>query len=122
MFEELMADIEEESVRRIFRVELAAEPPPAPRLAPARMTASKEAAQSAFQAQPANTSGGGVAVAEDELARSAPARAAPGPAAQGMGMPRKPSFEPRAGRNDPCPCGSGKKYKKCHLPLDEAQG
>jgi uncharacterized protein YchJ len=21
---------------------------------------------------------------------------------------------PRAGRNDPCPCGSGKKYKKCH--------
>jgi uncharacterized protein YecA (UPF0149 family) len=19
-----------------------------------------------------------------------------------------------AGRNDPCPCGSGKKYKKCH--------
>jgi SEC-C motif-containing protein len=21
--------------------------------------------------------------------------------------------EPRIGRNDPCPCGSGKKYKKC---------
>ncbi|MEO8034928.1 MAG: SEC-C metal-binding domain-containing protein, partial [Acidobacteriota bacterium] len=21
----------------------------------------------------------------------------------------------KAGRNDPCPCGSGKKYKKCHL-------
>jgi SEC-C motif-containing protein len=21
---------------------------------------------------------------------------------------------PRPGRNDPCPCGSGKKYKKCH--------
>ena len=20
----------------------------------------------------------------------------------------------KAGRNDPCPCGSGKKYKKCH--------
>ena len=26
---------------------------------------------------------------------------------------------PRVGRNDPCPCGSGKKYKKCHLPLEE---
>lgn len=26
-----------------------------------------------------------------------------------------------AKRNDPCPCGSGKKYKKCHLPEDEAQ-
>ena len=25
-----------------------------------------------------------------------------------------------AGRNDPCPCGSGKKYKKCHLAADEA--
>ena len=23
--------------------------------------------------------------------------------------------EPRVGRNDPCPCGSGKKYKKCCL-------
>jgi preprotein translocase subunit SecA len=21
---------------------------------------------------------------------------------------------PKIGRNDPCPCGSGKKYKKCH--------
>ncbi len=25
------------------------------------------------------------------------------------------------GRNDPCPCGSGRKYKKCHLRLDEAR-
>lgn len=23
--------------------------------------------------------------------------------------------EPKIGRNDPCPCGSGKKYKKCCL-------
>jgi preprotein translocase subunit SecA len=22
--------------------------------------------------------------------------------------------EPRVKRNDPCPCGSGKKYKQCH--------
>ena len=26
---------------------------------------------------------------------------------------------PRPGRNDPCWCGSGKKYKKCHLEADE---
>jgi SEC-C motif len=26
----------------------------------------------------------------------------------------------KAGRNDPCPCGSGKKYKKCHLAAAEA--
>ncbi|HEX9051993.1 MAG TPA: SEC-C metal-binding domain-containing protein [Anaeromyxobacter sp.] len=27
----------------------------------------------------------------------------------------------RPGRNDPCPCGSGKKYKRCHLRLDELE-
>jgi tetratricopeptide (TPR) repeat protein len=27
----------------------------------------------------------------------------------------------KPGRNDPCPCGSGKKYKKCCLPRDEAE-
>ncbi|MEA2479771.1 MAG: preprotein translocase subunit SecA, partial [Thermoleophilaceae bacterium] len=26
--------------------------------------------------------------------------------------------EPKVGRNDPCPCGSGKKYKKCHGASD----
>jgi hypothetical protein len=25
----------------------------------------------------------------------------------------------KIGRNDPCHCGSGKKYKRCHLPLDQ---
>jgi len=29
-----------------------------------------------------------------------------------------PEF-PRPGRNDPCPCGSGRKYKHCHLRADE---
>lgn len=29
---------------------------------------------------------------------------------------------PRAERNDPCPCGSGKKYKKCHLDADLTTG
>ncbi len=30
-------------------------------------------------------------------------------------VPEKPTVreEPKIGRNDPCPCGSGKKYKKC---------
>jgi SEC-C motif-containing protein len=34
----------------------------------------------------------------------------------GQMVPNKPVVHdgPRAGRNDPCPCGSGKKYKKCH--------
>ena len=29
-------------------------------------------------------------------------------------------MERRVGRNDPCPCGSGKKYKKCCMPKDTA--
>jgi preprotein translocase subunit SecA len=37
--------------------------------------------------------------------------------------PGKPTNEPfraekKVGRNDPCPCGSGKKYKNCHGRLD----
>ncbi len=28
---------------------------------------------------------------------------------------------PKVGRNDPCPCGSGKKYKKCHGLTSDAQ-
>jgi uncharacterized protein YecA (UPF0149 family) len=32
-------------------------------------------------------------------------------------MPKQPyrREDPRVGRNDPCPCGSGKKFKKCHM-------
>ncbi|HEU4401457.1 MAG TPA: preprotein translocase subunit SecA [Candidatus Polarisedimenticolia bacterium] len=40
-----------------------------------------------------------------DLVYSAPAKEAPRPA-------QRPAA--RVGRNDPCPCGSGKKYKKCH--------
>jgi preprotein translocase subunit SecA len=32
--------------------------------------------------------------------------------------PRSAGDVPRVGRNDPCPCGSGKKYKLCHGKLD----
>ena len=28
---------------------------------------------------------------------------------------RTEAKQPKPGRNDPCPCGSGKKYKKCCL-------
>ena len=43
-----------------------------------------------------------------------------GAAADGGDGAQKPKQEtvvrahPKVGRNDPCPCGSGKKYKKCH--------
>ncbi len=44
---------------------------------------------------------------EDATAPETTARAAPAPARSG----------PRVGRNDACPCGSGKKYKHCHGKL-----
>jgi SEC-C motif len=31
-----------------------------------------------------------------------------------------PQTNVRVGRNDPCPCGSGRKYKQCCLAKDEA--
>jgi preprotein translocase subunit SecA len=30
------------------------------------------------------------------------------------GKPAKPAVSDKIGRNEPCPCGSGKKYKRCH--------
>ena len=54
------------------------------------------------------------------------ARPAPGLAAPSMAGPRRHAAsaggalaggaapEGKVGRNDPCPCGSGRKYKKCH--------
>jgi len=52
----------------------------------------------------------------------------PGPAMPGAGRasaaPHSPVKRdmPKVGRNDPCPCGSGKKYKNCHLKTDAAGG
>jgi hypothetical protein len=44
----------------------------------------------------------------------APAPVTPAPAAA-SGGPLHPSHPGRPGRNDPCPCGSGLKYKRCCL-------
>ena len=52
--------------------------------------------------------------------------AQPRPKAMNYGPPQKAAAKPvspktvKLGRNDPCPCGSGKKYKKCCL-LKEGQ-
>ena len=45
-----------------------------------------------------------------------PAQAPPRPARTGGDdvVKQVKRDEPKVGRNDPCPCGSGKKYKKCH--------
>jgi preprotein translocase subunit SecA len=35
------------------------------------------------------------------------------PAGDGTVAPKQAKADEKIGRNDPCPCGSGKKYKKC---------
>ena len=67
--------------------------------------------------------------AEQDAAAAAAARAQPRrrggrPVAQADGEQPKGETvrreRPKVGRNDPCPCGSGKKYKKCHGKDEEA--
>jgi preprotein translocase subunit SecA len=88
MFMELLDTIDRESVEMIFRLQLAP-PPPSP-LAEARRVQEihDEASALGYSGNP-------------EEARTA-----------GKHQPVK--VEQKVGRNDPCPCGSGKKYKKCH--------
>ena len=47
-----------------------------------------------------------------------PTQAASSTAEAMLPSPRSVSHA-RVGRNDPCPCGSGKKYKHCHLAADQ---
>jgi preprotein translocase subunit SecA len=86
MFEDLNARREEESVRYLYRFE-----PISQEELDARERAAEEARRRAQRQQNLVYSGGDGSAAP----------AAKRPAA-------------KVGRNDPCPCGSGKKYKKCH--------
>ena len=117
LFQDMKARIEEEMVRYLFWLRpvisegadgagapVALPPRPSPRRpSPANVTLNHPAAE------PVPAFAG--------AARSSPARQqAPTPARTGGDDVIKTvkRDEPRVGRNDPCPCGSGKKYKKCH--------
>jgi preprotein translocase subunit SecA len=106
MFEDLMHDIQSTFTERFLKIQVSAEPPrPEP---PARRVA----------APPATEPVG----ADDLFTGSArrvtapPMPGAPSPALNtSMGpVGRATAAVPEVGRNDPCPCGSGRKYKKCH--------
>ena len=55
---------------------------------------------------------------EDEMALAAaplaPAMVGNGNGAQAERNPNDPTTWGKVGRNEPCPCGSGKKFKHCH--------
>jgi preprotein translocase subunit SecA len=101
MFNTLLDEVHEESLKRIFRLQLSQEPPAGRRREPARMV-EQHASVAAFKQGPATAS----------------EATAPPPQQSDNAAVRRARTAPRAGRNDPCPCGSGKKYKKCHLPID----
>jgi preprotein translocase subunit SecA len=44
------------------------------------------------------------------------------PVARGPGSAGLTPATPKVGRNEPCPCGSGRKYKHCHGALQQANG
>jgi preprotein translocase subunit SecA len=110
LFQSMKDRIEEEIVRYLWRLTpiqgdeagLAPVRQPAPRRPP-KMTMSAQAAPPS----PFGAIGGSA---------SAVADAPPRPARTGGDdvVKQVRRDEPKVGRNDPCPCGSGKKYKKCH--------
>jgi preprotein translocase subunit SecA len=106
LFKDMRVRIEEELVRYLFHLRPVArdEPMTAPRPV-ARRAPSMTMHRPESEALPAFAGGGGPAVAE----RPTPARTG------GDDVVKTVKHEgAKIGRNDPCPCGSGKKFKKCH--------
>jgi preprotein translocase subunit SecA len=90
LFEAMLSRIREQAVEYIFHIQAPRIPPPVP-LPPAP---AKDAVPEANGKQ-------------------APAKPQPPPSLLKKGAPTPAELE-KLGRNDPCFCGSGKKYKKCH--------
>ena len=98
----------------------AAPPEPVDEAVAGRIAAPPEEAEAGMAMEPMRAAAGG-GMAHGLPPRSGPAPARP-PGAGGAG-PRRPGPENRSpyvrggrkiGRNEPCPCGSGKKFKQCH--------
>jgi preprotein translocase subunit SecA len=118
MFEALMNSIWEEFARLIFHVEVEVAPRAQEQFAPARQPANVELSGGTAE-QPSAL--GQAAVATASGADVAAEQAIDRGDRQGNGAPTVYEQETvvkdereKIGRNDPCWCGSGKKYKKCH--------
>jgi preprotein translocase subunit SecA len=97
MWDQLMANIRRQITHSIYHVQLQTAPPPPPE--PVGVTARGPSDGSSDDGNGQN--------APAAAAQAAPARKG------GMEAARRPVGSHKVGRNDPCPCGSGKKYKKC---------
>ena len=103
LFEQMLERIKHELIQLLARVRIRSEEEVAAMEAQQRAQAEAQARSMQFQhAEPA-------AFGAEESAEAAPLAAT----AQAPVM----RDAPKVGRNDPCPCGSGKKYKHCHGSL-----
>jgi preprotein translocase subunit SecA len=110
MFEDLMRDLRATFADRYLKVQVGVEPPPPPPAAVGR----RAAAPSSPPPPPTRASTDDLFAATASGPIASPSVAAPVISSNvgRIGGPR--GTVPEVGRNDPCPCGSGKKYKKCH--------
>ncbi len=128
LFEAMMMQVRREIVSRFFRYELAAAPPtPTSVMAQGKAQARSEASHAAPSqgSQPEAAEAPAKAVSAIGLGSGADmsgvfdkGKASKADAAS-TGAPQKAQQPvvrdmPKVGRNEPCPCGSGKKFKKCH--------
>jgi len=114
MFEAMMGQIQDNFVAYVSHLQVAKveEAPQAPSTARMRYSSSDDAAQGSAALR---ATAAGIPVEErtgDFAATSGEVAAAPEPVDDRPQMPVK--VEKTPGRNDPCFCGSGKKYKLCH--------
>jgi len=101
LFEEMLDRINQKSLHTIFHAKILTAPRVSPRVAPEQMTQiHRQAAGMAYASVQAPTQ------------EQAPAAAAAPNAEKPKSAPVRKGKLP--GRNDPCPCGSGKKFKHCH--------
>jgi preprotein translocase subunit SecA len=122
LFMSIMDRVAQNVASKLFRVRiekpdaLPAEeaPKPTAKAAPAPAWKSKERKIKLQHAEP--SSNGGVAAAPESNGNGN------GSHANGNGEKLAPMVrdQPKVGRNEPCPCGSGKKYKRCHGETAEA--
>jgi preprotein translocase subunit SecA len=121
MFQALMDRIDEEILRWSFLYQPVEAPPPPPvaeepeREVHGRPAAVRpkepELALAGVKTVPRNLSFNDPSASPSAFARAAQPREASGGTNEVQTVRRE---GPKVGRNDPCPCGSGKKYKKCH--------
>jgi preprotein translocase subunit SecA len=110
MMEQLTAHIRQNTARQIYHVTLTVQQP-AQRQSAIPPTAKESGPTDEQAAAPSGAAAGNGQKGARNRVAAAGSQSDATPA--GNGAPAG-SVSAKTGRNDPCPCGSGKKYKKCH--------